>query len=53
MLWTAFETVVYGIRGFLNFLYTFKVYGNVSLLGVLVGFIVILFIIDNFVMKAQ
>lgn len=53
MLWQGFQTIVYGIQSFLSFLYTFKIYGNVTLLGVIVGFIVLLMIIDNFVLKGQ
>lgn len=53
MLWNAFSTLVYGAQKVFNFLYTFKVYGNVTLLGVIVGFFVLFMIIDNFVLKGQ
>lgn len=53
MFQNALDTFVYGVSKFFNFIATFKIFGNVTILGVLVGFFVLLLIIDNFLLKGQ
>lgn len=49
----ALDSFIHCVSNILNFLNSFKIYGDISYLEVIVGFCVLLLIIDNFVLKGQ